>query len=92
MYTKEEFLNNMDLTLCLGDDVAEKYNLTEDKDILKAAWSTYKPADWAKYGFYKVRGIVYDLENDMYEFQKEVSTQTFKKACKLSGRDWRDYL
>ena len=63
MYNKTEFLKATDLTMCLGEDIAEEYNLQNDTEILQLVWKHYKKDDWAKHDFYKVRGIVYDLYN-----------------------------
>lgn len=86
MYNKTQFLNAQDLTMCLGEDIAEEYNLKEgenDSEILQLVWKHYKKDDWANHDFYKIRGIVYDLQNDLNEFKHEVSRDTFKKVCNI---------
>ena len=60
MYDKKQFINNWDLTLVLGEDIAEELNLEDPTEILEAVWKNYKPEDFAKHRFYRLRGIVYE--------------------------------
>ncbi len=92
MYNKTEFINNWDLIDLLGEDIE---STEEPEEILEAIWKNYKPEDFAEHGFYRLRGIVYDLETEMGEFSKVASKATFKKACKMAGyepEDYEDYL
>ena len=95
MYDKKQFINNWDLTLVLGEDIAEELNLENPTEILEAVWKNYKPKDFAEHGFYRLRGIVYDLETEMDEFVKVASRTTVKKACEMAGYDsgkYEEYL
>lgn len=91
MYDKKQFINNWDLTIVLGEDIAEELNTENPTEILEAVWKNYKPKDFAEHGFYRLRGIVYDLETEIDEFAKVASKTTFKKACEMAGYNPEKY-
>lgn len=91
MYNKKQFINNWDLTLVLGEDIAQELNTKNPTEILETVWKNYKPKDFAEHGFYRLRGIVYDLETEIDEFAKVASKTTFKKACEMAGYDHEKY-
>ena len=83
-YDKTKFVKTNDLLMCLGEEFFGQG--LSDESILKKVWREYKVRDWAEHGFYKVDGIVYDLESELEEFRQVASPAVFNRACELSGR------